>query len=296
MTLDPQESQVGRVVTVLHPERRVLSRAPRHLKLLVRRAHQHPVAPSTAATAAADIPHHAIADVPRRRVPRVVDREPQTGTALHHRLAEPVAPLADAAREHQGVDLAPQADVVRPDVGADAVDEEVEGELVRGVGGGRVGDDAEVGGAGEGLPPGFFVEHRLGHGDVEFLCRGRGEPSYRHAGMELGIEAGDVDGAGELVHAALDDLQAGRVVQRRQVVELLQPVVRGLVDDLRRAEVAPVHDAVAHDGDVLLPPDLREAGIVDERLQDGPPGVVLLVHLAAHVGVLGDGGAAAGVG
>lgn len=35
-----------------------------------------------------------------------------------------------------------------------------------------------------------------------------------HASVGLGVEAGDVDGAGQLPDAAPDDLQAGRVVQR----------------------------------------------------------------------------------
>lgn len=46
-----------------------------------------------------------------------------------------------------------------------SVDEDVEGELHLGRGGG--GDSAEVGGSSEGFPPGGLVEDRFGFGDVE---------------------------------------------------------------------------------------------------------------------------------
>lgn len=110
----------------------------------------------------------------RGLVTRIVDIKTEACALRDDGFAQPVALLADAAREDEGVDVALEGDVVGAYEAADAVDEEVEGEfvllvvllvLVRGGG----GDGAEIGGSGQGFPPGLFVQDGLCHGDVKVL-------------------------------------------------------------------------------------------------------------------------------
>lgn len=94
-------------------------------------------------------------------------------------------------------------------------------------------------------------------------------------GVELRVKAGHVDGLGQLLDARLDDLEGGRIVQRRQVRQRLEAVVRVLGDELRLGEAAAVDDAVAGDGDVFGPADLPELPVLDQRPEQDPERVVL---------------------
>lgn len=53
------------------------------------------------------------------------------------------------------------------DIGEDPIDKDVECEFHGGIGGGGRGNSAEICGAGEGFPTGFFVEDFFGAGNVE---------------------------------------------------------------------------------------------------------------------------------
>ena len=103
--------------------------------------------------------------------------------------------------------------------------------------------------------------------------------------VELRIETGNVERRlGQVAHAAVDNDQAGRVVQRGQVVELLQVVVGLVRDQLGPDKVAAVHDAVTHVGDVFFGGDLGHAGVVDQGLEEDVEGI----GLRGHFGVFGD--------
>lgn len=164
------------------PKLLIFGTHPRHLVLLVRLTDQHPRPPPRRATLA-HIPDFfvvVVVVVTAAVVGRVVQRrEAQAGDLLGDGGAQAGALLADAAGKDERVDLAAQRDVVRADEGADAVDDQVEGEaalraavVVVVVGG---GDGGKVGRARQRLPPGLLVENLLGARDVQLLGRGRGE-------------------------------------------------------------------------------------------------------------------------
>ena len=98
--------------------------------------------------------------------------------------------------------------------------------------------------------------------------------------VELAVEAGDVEGRlGQIAHAAVDDDEGCRVVQRRQVIELLEVVVGLVRDQFWADKVAAVDDAVADVGDILLAADLGHAVVVDQGLEKDVKGVCLGRHL-----------------
>lgn len=115
-----------------------------------------------------------------------------------------------------------------------------------GAGGGAAaemeGDDAglgggffEVGGDGAGdkgiaeAVEAVLAQHvLLGNGLVD----GIGADVLGHGGMELGVEAGQVDGARQLLEAETDDLEGLCVVQGGQIVELLERRISAVGDDL----------------------------------------------------------------
>lgn len=148
---------------------------PGHLELLIRATHDDAVLRTAAAaafTVAGNVDCHTSLPVDDVVLPRV-DRKAETADFLSDGLPQPGALLADTTREDERIDGAAEGDVVGADVAADAVDEEVEGEAVRGLVAG--GDLAKVGGTCEGFPAGLLVEDLLRLGDVEVGCRGRGE-------------------------------------------------------------------------------------------------------------------------
>jgi hypothetical protein len=100
-----------------------------------------------------DTPDHPLA---RLTIQPSIQLEAQAATALHDCRPQRLALLADAAREHQRVDLAVELHVVAAYEAKDAVEEEVEGELA--FTGGRAGDLAEIGRPGQRFPTGLFVE------------------------------------------------------------------------------------------------------------------------------------------
>ncbi|KAL2255420.1 hypothetical protein VTK26DRAFT_3417 [Humicola hyalothermophila] len=161
----------------------ILGTRPRHLKLLVRPAHQDP----RRHPGPADVPDDPFAAVVANvGIGRFVEREPQAGDLPGDGAAQPRALLADAAGEDERVGPPAERDEVGADEAADAVDEEVEREALGfgvlaaplvGVGlvvglvilGGGGGDEAKVGGPCQGPPAGLFVEDLLGSRDVERL-------------------------------------------------------------------------------------------------------------------------------
>ena len=73
----------------------------------------------------------------------------------------------------------------------------------------------------------------------------------RDGGVELGVEAGDVDSAGQLLETGIDNIQGCAVMQRGQVAQGLEVVICVLGDDLGGLVVPAVDDAVAGNGDVI---------------------------------------------
>ena len=72
-------------------------------------------------------------------------------------------------------------------------------------------------------------------------------------------------------------------MQRRQVAQAFEVLVRDARDALSVGVVATVHDAVRDDGDVALARDLGQAGVVDERAQQQRKGVGLAADLVADL-------------
>lgn len=159
----------------LSPEPFILGTHPRHLELLIRLANQHPRAAHALLPDVLDDGAVAVSSVligPLVEASKAEARDfPDDGGA------QPRAFLTDPSREDEGVDFPAERDVVRADVSTQAVDKQVEGEAAGRVvlPGGRVGDEAEVGGARQGLPPGLLVEDLLGTRDVQVPRRGRRE-------------------------------------------------------------------------------------------------------------------------
>ena len=130
-----------------------------------------------------------------------------------------------------------------------------------------------------------------------FLVDGVGGDVRGDGVVELGVEAGDVVGAGEAVDAGVDDAEGGAVVQGREVAEGLEVVVGVGGDELGVVVVAAVDDAVGDDADVVGARDLGELGVVDQRFQEQPEGAVLGARITiADLLVLVDRLAAPGVG
>ena len=73
----------------------------------------------------------------------------------------------------------------------------------------------------------------------------------RMAAMECGIEAGDLRHSGKPLPQTLQHIQRGRIVQRRQRRDRLDPIERGVIGQHRAIEVgAAVHDAVPERSDL----------------------------------------------
>lgn len=117
----------------------------------------------------AQILHHGIQ---LGLVPPLINCEPKTASLVNHGGAQRGTPLANAAREDEGVDLALEGDKVRADKAGDAVDKQVKGESRVGCVAGR--DGSKVGRARQGGPARLFVEDLFGLGDVQVGGRGRG--------------------------------------------------------------------------------------------------------------------------
>lgn len=204
-------------------------------------------------------------------VARVVEHEARVHAAAARGAREP----RQGGQAHAGVPAAAAPDGARASAAAEVQGDDVE---VRGVLAEEAGDGADDEGitdAVEAVLPELVVAGDLGVDGVGADVRGDG-------GVELGVEVGDVEGAGQLVHAGLDDAQRVGVVQRRQVRDLPQVVVRVLRDDLGRLVVAAVDHAVARYGYVALGRDLGQLPVPRQHVEDSLEGVVLALDLAVR--------------
>lgn len=168
-----------------------------HLELLVGSTDQYLV--PDALLPAADVPHDGIFFCSGSGVVVVVDAEPQASGLLDDASPQLRALLADPAREHERVHLPAQRHVVRADVAADAVREQVEGQLLAPLGGfvavfagrrrRRRRDGREVRSPRQRVPAALLVEDLLGPRDVQIPRRRGRELAYVAAGV-VEYEAG----------------------------------------------------------------------------------------------------------
>jgi hypothetical protein len=112
---------------ILSPILPVERTRPRHLYLLVRRTHQHPLPVLPCPPDLDD----ALARAAHTFVRLLVEREPEAGGGADDGGAERRAALADAAGEDERVRRAAEREVVRAEEVEDAVREEVEREPLR---------------------------------------------------------------------------------------------------------------------------------------------------------------------
>jgi hypothetical protein len=140
--------------------------------LLVRPAYQYSLVRNTR-DVAAQIEHRALSPVDAS-IEFVVDgRVPETLDRASDAPAELDTALSNAAGEDERVDGGAELDVVRADVVENAVGEQVKCEArARVIGDGAGCYELEVGGAGEGVPPGVPVEDLFGVRDVRALGGG----------------------------------------------------------------------------------------------------------------------------
>lgn len=97
----------------------------------------------------------------------------------------------------------------------------------------------------------------------------------RDGRMERAVKVRDIRRMRQDLADRAHDAQRGRIMQRRQIAQLLDMMVRLPVDDLAPGIVAAMHDAVAREVDILLLRQLGQAFIPGQVVEDVFEGVFL---------------------
>lgn len=129
----------------------------------------------------------------------------------------------------------------------------------------------------------------------DFWVDGIGVDVRGDGGVELRVEAGDVDGIGQLLDAGVDNGQSRAIVKGGEIAELLNVVVGVGGNELGAIVVTTVNDAMRRNSDVALGLDLAQVVIVNQGLEEQAEGIILVPNGAVDFTILDDGLAAARV-